>query len=296
VAPTTIFGLKPDTTYYYWLVAKNSQGITYGSQREFKTPSQFALTVVRYGEGTVVSEPQGISCGVGASCTAELDVGRVVLTETPASGYEFAGWIGCRRIAESSSCELELSASSEVGAVFLKAGTEGKEGPEGPEGKEGREGPEGEEGHPGEQGPEGGAGKQGPAGAQGPPGLAGQPGLAGPTGPVGPVGRQGPPGPPGKVELVTCHTLKAKSKRHLRCAAKLVSGTVSFKATGSAARAILARGATVYAAGTAARIHRAIRRLRLVPLRRLRPGRYSLTLISGTGRHEQVTTRTVVLR
>jgi hypothetical protein len=50
---------------------------------------------------------------------------------------------------------------------------------------------------------------------------------------------------------------------------------------------MLSRHGKVYAAGAARRVHEHMT-LRLTPLRKLRPGKYRLTLISGTGRHETV--------
>jgi len=68
----------------------------------------------------------------------------------------------------------------------------------------------------------------------------------------------------------------------------LSPGTVKFTATGSsAAQATLSRHGVVYAAGTA-RTARGRMSLRLTPLRSLQPGKYTLTLISGTGEHERI--------
>ena len=90
---------------------------------------------------------------------------------------------------------------------------------------------------------------------------------------------------------MTCKTVKGKQ----HCTAKLVSGTVKFTAVGSSAQATLSRHGKVYAAGTA-RLARGNMSLRLLPVRRLRPGNYTLTLISGTGRHKRIATRSLTLR
>ncbi len=140
------------------------------------------------------------------------------------------------------------------------------------------------------QGSPGPTGPEGPAGPAGEKGASGTPGAPGAAGPQGLTGAQGPAGPPGKVEIVTCKTVKGKQ----HCTVKLVSGTVKFTATGQSARATLSRHGLVYAAGTA-RVAPGRLSLRLSPLRRLRPGRYTLTLISGTGRHERVSTRSFTL-
>jgi hypothetical protein len=154
-------------------------------------------------------------------------------------------------------------------------GKEGQKGAEGPEGPEGPKGTNGENGANGINGKEGSPGKEGPAG------------KAGAQGPAGPTGAQGPAG---KVEIVMCK--KVKRKQH--CTTKLVSGIVTFTTTGSAAQATLSRRGVVYAAGTA-RTARGRMSLRLTPLRSLRPGRYTLTLISGAGKHERITTESFVL-
>jgi hypothetical protein len=89
---------------------------------------------------------------------------------------------------------------------------------------------------------------------------------------------------------VTCKTVKGKQ----RCTPKLVSRTAKFTTTGSAAQATLSRHGVVDAAGTA-RTARGRMSLRLTPLRSLRPGKYTLTLIGGAGKHERITTESFVL-
>ena len=115
-------------------------------------------------------------------------------------------------------------------------------------------------------------------------------GAQGEKGPAGPTGAQGPAGPAGKIELVTCKTVKGKQ----HCTVKLVSGTVSFTTSGAAAQATLSRHGFVYANGTA-RTARGHLSLRLTPLRKLRPGKYTLTLVSGAGRHERITSESFTL-
>ena len=103
----------------------------------------FPLTVSITGEGEASATPSGIECSTEESTNA-LE-GDVTLTEAPkaGSGDEFAGRIGCRK-ATFTTCKVEVTAASEVTAVFMKAGTEGlevKEGPAGAEGSTGSEGP-----------------------------------------------------------------------------------------------------------------------------------------------------------
>jgi hypothetical protein len=183
-------------------------------------------------------------------CTHEFE-GEPTLTAKAAAGYEFAGWIGCSP-ASATTCRVDRSVSTEVTAVFLKAGKEGPMVPAGP---------------------------------------AGEKGAGGAAGSQGPTGAQGPAGPAGKIELVTCKTVKGKQ----RCTAKFVSGTVKFTTTGQSARATLSRHGVIYANGTARIAHRRMS-LRLLPVRSLRPGRYTLTLIRGTGQHQRISTQPFTLR
>ena len=240
----------------------------------FPKSKKAPLTVFITGEGEVTSEPAGIlACGpLTGTCTAEFE-GTVTLTATPKplSGYVFVGWLGCKK-ATARTCEADVTSETEVTAVFLK---EGKVGEEGKRGSEGKEGPEGETGLTGPAGPGGAQGERGAAGANGFNGAAG---ALGPAGPPGPAGKEGPPG---KIEIVTCRKVGKKQK----CTTKTVSGTVSF--TASSARATLSRYGVVYAAGTARDAHGNIS-LRLISVRKLKPGRYTLTLISGTGRRERI--------
>ena len=97
-------------------------------------------------------------------------------------------------------------------------------------------------------------------------------------------------GPAGQVELVTCK--KVKGKQH--CTTKLVSSTVKFTTAGLAARATLSRHGVVYATGTA-RTARGRMSLRLTPLRKLQLGKYTLTLISGAGKHKRITSESFTL-
>ncbi len=256
---------------------------------EFEKLTTVPLTVVKYGKGSVTSVPSGISCG--ATCTAEFNPGKVTLEEIPTAGYEFAGWIGCKSTG-ATTCEVTLIAATEVSAVFLKAGPKGEKGEEGEPGKEGEPGEPGEAGAVGPQGPAGAAGAPGEKGANGAPGAAGP---AGPQGPAGPAGPRGAAGPAGKVQLVKCTSVKQGGKTVQRCTTQLVAGPVTFKAAKASAHATLARHGRVYASGTAVAAGRGHMRLRLIPVRTLRAGRYTLTLIAGSGRHETIRTESFTL-
>ncbi len=89
---------------------------------------------------------------------------------------------------------------------------------------------------------------------------------------------------------MTCK--KVKGKQH--CTTKLVSGTAKFTTTGLAAQATLSRHSVVYAAGMA-RTAGGRMSLRLLPVRLLRPGKYTLTLVSGTGKHETIRSESFTL-
>ena len=287
---------------------KESSGVTV----EFnKTSAGLTLTVAKAGEGTVTSSPSGITCG--ATCSGSFSAGqKVKLEETPKAGYEFAGWIGCKGAA--STCEIEMTQETEVIAVFLKGGEKGAPGTPGAPGESptitsfagnehgcGKGGIEVKvsSGTPTYvcNGPEGANGSPGSNGAQGPAGANGTTGEKGANGTSGANGAQGPAGSAGRVELVTCKTVKKKGKKSAQqCTTKLVSGTVTFTATGaSSAHATLSRHGAVYAAGMARAAHGRTS-LRLTPLRTLRPGRYTLTLIGGTGGHESIRSESFTLR
>jgi DNA-binding beta-propeller fold protein YncE len=123
---------------------------------------------------------------------------------------------------------------------------------------------------------------QGPPGTEGATGKEGALGKEGPAGKEGKAGEKGATGPAGEIELVTCKKVGKRQK----CTAKLVSGTVSFTTVGAPIQARLSRHGVVYAAGTA-RTARGHVSLRLLPVRTLRPGKYTLTLTSGSGPHKK---------
>jgi hypothetical protein len=214
-------------------------------------PPELPLTVVLTGHGTVTSSPAGISCSTPAEeCGEEFEEGTsVTLTESPESGYAFAGWLGCKHVS-ATTCTVIMTEAKEVTAVFFEKGEEGPEGPEGPEGSEGPEGPEG---------PQGTQGNPGAAGPQGPQGPAGANGAQGPVGAAGP---QGPAGPKGKV---TCTVKKGKTNVKVTC-------KVNYPASASSSSVgwRLMRAGRTYRHGRTAAKHLSL------DVSNLRPGRYVL--------------------
>ena len=77
------------------------------------------LTVVRNGEGLVVSDPEGISCGI--DCSEAYDTGTVVtLTASASYGYVFDGWGGACS-GSSSTCTVTMDGNKTVIANFSEA-------------------------------------------------------------------------------------------------------------------------------------------------------------------------------
>jgi Divergent InlB B-repeat domain/Collagen triple helix repeat (20 copies) len=135
--------------------------ITMDADKEVKAyfaPSSFMLTAFLTGQGTVESAPAGLACS-SEECGAEFATdAEVTLTATPASGYVFAGWLGCKHTGPAT-CEVKMTSEEEVTAVFLKEGPQGNPGSQGPQGEEGQQGKEGKEGQQGKEGKEGPAGQ-----------------------------------------------------------------------------------------------------------------------------------------
>jgi streptogramin lyase len=132
------------------------------------------------------------------------------------------------------------------------------------------------------------SGPTGPTGPSGPTGAA-PTGATGDTGPTGATGATGATGPAGKVELVSCAMLtkkvKGKAQEQMKCTIKLVTGPVTFKTTGASA-AVLSRGGLVYATGSAIGSGRKTKLL-LAARRRIREGRYTLTVTHGRTHQRQ---------
>lgn len=134
---------------------------------------------------------------------------------------------------------------------------------------------------------------QGPPGQNGAAGATGQTGAAGQT---GAVGRTGPQGEAGKIELVVCKKVKKHARTVQQCTSKLVSGPVKFTVESNDLTATVSRAGDTYATGLAIPTGTGRWQLMLTPqLRRLRPGRYMLTLMSRHGDHGIVARRPITI-
>ena len=80
------------------------------------TPTELTVVKTGTGEGSVISDPAGISCG--ESCSANFNEGAAVtLTATAGTGSEFAGWEGCASTTETT-CTVVMDAVKSVTATF----------------------------------------------------------------------------------------------------------------------------------------------------------------------------------
>lgn len=83
------------------------------------TPTNYALTVTKPMNGTVVSDPVGINCGT--DCTQNYASGtKVKLNATPANGYKFDAWGGA---CSGTTCEVTMNAAKTVTATFSAVST-----------------------------------------------------------------------------------------------------------------------------------------------------------------------------
>lgn len=99
-------------------VTMNAQR-TVGAVFVEQTSTQFQLTVVTSGMGTVTSSPSGINCG--SDCSEEYaENTQVILTATPASGYLFSSWSGA--CSGSGACNVTMTSDLTVTANFVEEG------------------------------------------------------------------------------------------------------------------------------------------------------------------------------
>jgi len=83
----------------------------------FTRAEQKSLTVNISSEGTVKSEPAGISCPT--DCAEEFSVNRLVtLTASPVAHHELIGWSGCDSVPSPSECKVTMSQAKVVSVTF----------------------------------------------------------------------------------------------------------------------------------------------------------------------------------
>ena len=226
-----------------------------GDVTAFASPV-FPLTVFITGEGEVSSAPAGIKCST-EECVHAFE-GEVTLTAAKAgAGYEFAGWLGCRKVS-ATSCTVDVTAASEVTAVFLKAGTEGSTGKEGQPAAKGKPAPPARRAKKARR-------------------------RRGGSGSCRSNWHPGSGGPSGQGRARDLHEGQRQAALHDQ--ARLRHPQVHDRGFGRAGDPLSPRRGLRGGNGPRARGRMS---LRLLPVRPLRPGKYTLTLISGTGRHERI--------
>lgn len=84
----------------------------------FAKVTRYKLTVTKSGSGTVTSAPTGISCG--SDCTQNYAQSKViVLTATPAAGFNFASWSGTGVACPGTgTCSIKMDSAKTVQANF----------------------------------------------------------------------------------------------------------------------------------------------------------------------------------
>lgn len=79
--------------------------------------SAFTLSVATSGKGTVTSDPAGIGCGTGGSCSGKFALGSTVRLTASSSTGVFTGWTGaCTGMALS--CTVTINGDTKVQANF----------------------------------------------------------------------------------------------------------------------------------------------------------------------------------
>ncbi len=84
-------------------------------------PTNYTLSIVPTGSGTISSSPAGISCGTnGSTCsTSFLSGSLITLTSVADSGSLFTGWNGA--CTGTGACTVNMTQAQTVGATFVIA-------------------------------------------------------------------------------------------------------------------------------------------------------------------------------
>ena len=118
VTSHTVTGLQPGSHYFTvtaYDYAGNESAPTTEVSTTVSTTSNFQLSLVISGSGTVTSTTAGIACGT--DCTEDYPVGtKVTLTATPGTGSSFSGWSGA--CSGTGSCVVTMAQAQSVTATF----------------------------------------------------------------------------------------------------------------------------------------------------------------------------------
>ncbi|PJE57895.1 MAG: hypothetical protein COU81_03600 [Candidatus Portnoybacteria bacterium CG10_big_fil_rev_8_21_14_0_10_36_7] len=97
--------------------SNKSVGASFTYQNQ--SSNNYSLNVSKSGNGSIYSNPSGISCGTNSgSCSGIFSEGTtIILNASPDSNYYFAGWAGCDSIS-GNSCTIYLGNNKSVSATF----------------------------------------------------------------------------------------------------------------------------------------------------------------------------------
>ena len=95
----------------------------YGNNDQISAPAEQPLQITTSGAGTVISDPNGISCG--SQCTANYSTDtEVVLTAQAAAGYSFSSWSGSGLSCPGTGkCRVPMKTAHAIHASFNRNNT-----------------------------------------------------------------------------------------------------------------------------------------------------------------------------
>jgi hypothetical protein len=116
------FGIAadPSAPNHVWIAAAygaggNNWGTTIAELSENSTSQALTVSTAGTGNGTITSNPAGISCGT--TCSGSFNYGTTVtLTATPSTGSTFSGWSGA--CSGNATCAVTMTAARSVTADF----------------------------------------------------------------------------------------------------------------------------------------------------------------------------------